>query len=178
MAVRQQTRAASRGGAQNSAALIETGDVKLVGLDEPDEPPIFMVQPAMMDAVAIDFTETGARGVLPTRDGSDTFIHWRVALKGRAKHLVLTSAVGRDAVDDKGSEREFQLRVEVPRIGLSLVDATKHELLYASLHAVSGTIEALRDELRCGLAVGRGQVCLGALLTRTSNHPLPPPSSS
>ena len=64
-------------------ALVETGQSKAIALDEPDLPAILIIQPEMLSAMEVSLTQQGAHGVLPTRDGSDTYIHWVVALRGR-----------------------------------------------------------------------------------------------
>ena len=138
-------------------ALVATGECLPVALDCPDLPAILIIQPAMLDAMEVDLSQQGAKGVLPTRDGSDTFIHWVVALKGRRRVVVLTSRVGADALDED-NPLEWDAKLLVPGLGLSLVCDARAELLYARCSAPSLNIRNYRQHLQMSLQISALQV--------------------
>jgi len=138
-------------------ALVESGDSKPVALDCPDLPAILIIQPAMLDAMEVDLAQQGAHGVLPTRDGSDTYIHWVVALKGRRRVVVLTSRVGSEALDDF-NPLEWHATMHVAGVSLSLVDKERREVLHAQISDIKAEAHKALLHLRTQVRIAKAQI--------------------
>jgi hypothetical protein len=137
--------------------LVETGESKSVALDCPDLPAILIIQPAMLDAMEVNLSQQGAHGVLPTRDGSDTYIHWVVALRGRRRVVELTSRVGAEALDDYNPV-EWEAKFLVPGVSLSLLSDERLELLYAQVSGIELKVQNSLLHLRTSLRISKAQV--------------------
>jgi len=138
-------------------ALVESGDSKPLALDCPDLAAILIIQPAMLDAMEVDLAQQGAHGVLPTRDGSDTYIHWVVALKGRRRVVVLTSRVGSEALDDF-NPLEWHATMHVAGVSLSLVDKERREVLHAQISDIKAEAHKALLHLRTQVRIAKAQI--------------------
>jgi hypothetical protein len=138
-------------------ALVETGQSKAVALDCPDLPPVLIIQPAMLDPMEVDLATQGAHGVLPTRDGSDTYIHWVIALKGRRRVVVLTSRVGAEALDEY-NRVEWDGNLQLPGVALSLVTNDRVELLHAMVSGIDAQAQNTLLHLKASLRISKAQV--------------------
>ena len=138
-------------------ALVGTGESKAVALDCPDLPPVFIIQPAMLDPMEVDLAKQGAHGVLPTRDGSDTYIHWVIALKGRRRVVVLTSRVGAEALDEYNPV-EWDATIQLPGVAVSMVTNDRVELLYALVSGIEAQARNTLLNLRASVRISKAQV--------------------
>ena len=140
------------------SVLVATEERRNLVLDEPDLPAVLVVQPAMLDAFEVDLRVHGSQGLLPTRDGLDTFIHYTVALVGRTRVLRLACKVGRDAAIDRQPPSEMEVRIGFDGVGLSLLDRRRSELLYASLQGIHLTMVATAPAIDVTFTVSAVQI--------------------
>ncbi|KAJ1481771.1 hypothetical protein T484DRAFT_1898887 [Baffinella frigidus] len=142
---------------QEHSLLVPTEEARDLALDEPDLPLILVVQPAMLDAFEVDLREHGAQGLLPTRDGSDTYIHYTVALVGRTRVLRLDCKVGRDAALDRQPPPQVEVQVSIAGVALSLVDLGRAELVYMSVDDVRLSFVATAPAISFCFSAARAQ---------------------